>query len=174
MLRHLGRALPGALAAIVAVALLNPPALAQETLHATHGDWVVLRSPEGGCQMRSTILSRESGAILLEMILRPQPDGAPGALVGLRAPVGVSLADGIAYRHPETPEVAIGLEWQSCDAALCLAVGAISDGALDALRRGARVEVGFRPLPGARAIRLPVSLRGVTAGWRAVAACEAG
>lgn len=158
------------------------------------GDWMLLRAEPGVCQIRHTLLSATSGAVLLEMLLLPaaapatrlsetSEDGslnalraaqAPdGALVALRVPLGVSLPDGIAYRHPGKEAAAIGLAWQNCDPALCLAAGGISAAELDRLKRGNHVEVGFRPLPDAAPIRMQVSLQGVTAAWRAVERCAA-
>lgn len=135
-----------------------------------HGDWVLVSAP-GICQLRQTRISERSGAVLLEMLLLPPAPGGEGALVGLRVPLGVSLRDGIAWRHPASPDQAVALAWQHCDPDLCLAAGAISAAELDRLRRGDRIEVGFRPLPEAAPIRMAVSLRGVTAGWRALEAC---
>ncbi len=137
-----------------------------------YGDWVLVAAP-GVCQLRHTRLSARSGAVLLEMLLLPPAPGEGGALAGLRVPLGVSLPDGIAWRHPASPDQAVALAWQHCDPDLCLAAGAVSEDELDRLRRGALIEVGFRPLPGANPIRMEVSLRGVTAGWRALEGCVA-
>ena len=137
-----------------------------------HGDWVLVAAP-GVCQLRHTRVSARSGAVLLEMLLLPPAPGETGALAGLRVPLGVSLPNGIAWRHPAGPDQAVALAWQHCDADLCLAAGTITEAELDRLRRGDRIEVGFRPLPTANPIRMEVSLRGVTAGWRALEACAA-
>ena len=152
---------------------------------ARFGDWVLLSAGPGVCQLRHTLLSAQSGAVLLEMLLllpdpaetsasgiTPDADSPDtGALVALRVPLGVNLPDGIAWRHPATPAEAVGLEWQHCDAALCLAAGRISSAELGRLQRGNQIEVGFRPLPDAAPIRMQVSLRGVTAGWQALRGC---
>lgn len=142
-----------------------------------HGDWTLLQGADGLCQLRYSMHSARSGAVLLEMILRaPDPDATgaegEGAMVAVLVPRGASLRDTVAYRHPRQPDRAIGLAWQSCNVELCLAAGQISPEELDRLRRGNHVEVAFRPLPDAVPIRMQVSLRGVTAGWRALAACR--
>ena len=181
-----GSALGSGLGALLAAAVLSAPGAVSSGVEsgsvelASFGDWVLLSSGPGVCQLRHTLLSAQSGAVLLEMLLLP-PDPAEtaasgttsdtGALVALRVPLGVSLPDGIAWRHPATPFEAVGLEWQHCDATLCLAAGRISTAELDRLQRGNHVEVGFRPLPDAAPIRMQVSLRGVTAGWQALRGC---
>ncbi len=168
-----------ALLCLLYLALLQPgPALADLTV-SRFGDWTLLQGDEGLCHLRYSLHSAQSGALLLDMILRPpdstdtDPPESAGAMVALLVPRGVSLRDGIAYRHPRRPERAIGLAWQSCDRDLCLAAGPISAAELDRLRRGRFIEVAFMPLPDAMPIRIQVSLRGVTAGWRALAACQA-
>ncbi|MCC6009186.1 MAG: invasion associated locus B family protein [Rhodobacteraceae bacterium] len=173
--QRLRTALVPSLFALVSASFLAPAAAAESgpLVQEPHGDWVLLRGA-GICQLRHTILSAASGAVLLEMLLLPPGQGRDGALAGLRVPLGVSLPDGIAWRHRARPDEAIALAWQHCDPDLCLAAGEISRAELDRLRRGASIEVGFRPLPGANPVRIAVSLRGVTAGWRALEACEAG
>lgn len=167
--RCLGR-IPAALAAALLALPAAVSAQAPDPQPEAFGDWVLVRAA-GVCQLRQTRLSAQSGAVLLEMLLLPPGHGDGGALAGLRVPLGVSLPDGIAWRHPARPGEAIALAWQHCDPDLCLAAGAISGAELDRLKRGDRIEVGFRPLPSANPVRLPVSLRGVTAGWRALEAC---
>lgn len=161
-----------------ALFLLGPAAAREPELTMTpHGDWTLLQGPEGLCQLRYSLYSARSGAVLLEMILRAPDDDvtgaeAEGAVVAVLVPRGASLRDAVAYRHPRQPDRAIGLEWQSCTTDLCLAAGHVSAEELGRLQRGNHVEVGFRPLPDAVPIRMQVSLRGVTAGWRALSACR--
>lgn len=161
------------LRALVLLGMVAAPAAADSPApRSVHGDWVLIAGG-GICQLRNTRVSARSGAVLLEMVLLPSVDGSVGALAGLRVPVGVNLRDGIAWRHAARPDQAVALAWQHCDAELCLAAGAISEAELDRLRRGNRIEVGFRPLPGADPVRMEVSLRGVTAGLRALERCAA-
>ncbi len=169
---------PGLLG-LLGLALFHPgPALADLTV-SRFGDWSLLQGDAGLCQLRYSLHSAQSGALLLEMILSApdSPDTAAplnaGAMVALLVPRGASLRDNIAYRHPRQPDRAIGLAWQSCDRELCLAAGPISAEELDRLRQGRFIEVGFVPLPDAMPIRIQVSLRGVTAGWQALGACQA-
>ena len=169
---------PGFLGLLWLILLYPGPALS-DLAHHRFGDWTLLQGTGGFCQLRYSLHSTQSGALLLEMILRA-PDSLDtelpadaGAMVALLVPRGASLRDDIAYRHPRQPDRAIGLAWQSCDRELCLAAGPISAAELDRLRRGRFIEVGFIPLPDAMPIRIQVSLRGVTAGWRALAACQA-
>lgn len=165
--------------------VLAPPGRAMAELTTTRfGDWTLLQGGPGICQLRYSMHSTHSGAVLLEVILRaPEPGGVEagganveepyGAMLAMLVPRGASLRDSIAYRHPRQPDRAVGLAWQSCDTEFCLAAGPVSVAELDRLRRGNDIEVAFRPLPEAMPIRMQVSLRGVTAGWRALADCQA-
>lgn len=144
------------------------PAAAGADAARAFGDWVLIPAP-GACQLMTHVTSQTTGDVVLEMILVAPEGGAPGARVGLRVPTGASLRDGIAFRHPGGP--AIGLEWQSCDASMCLAAGALSEAALRDILRGNRLIAGFRPLPGARLVNIEISLRGTTAGWTALQSC---
>jgi len=132
------------------------------------GDWLLVGTPPA-CQLTTQVISQAAGQRVLEFILIPPPDGRAGARAGVRVPTGASLRDGIAFRHPDGPPTP--LEWQSCDAEMCLAATELDEQGLRRLLRGNRVVVGFRPLPGARLVNIEVSLRGTTAGWAALQGC---
>lgn len=87
-----------------------------------------------------------------------------------RVPLGASLASGIAYLHVQGDE-AVGLAWQYCDAQTCLASGGTSAAELGRLKKGTRIYLGFTPLPGSRALIVPVSLLGFTKSWAALESC---
>ncbi|MCI2400846.1 hypothetical protein [Aliiroseovarius subalbicans] len=65
-----------------------------------------------------------------------------GALVSVRVPVGASIADEMAYRHPREAS-AVPLVWQSGHAETCLAQVEIDAAALTRLKRGRSVERAF-------------------------------
>lgn len=149
------------LRALVLVATLCAGAAGAQT----YRDWQVMRGG-GECLLVQSLVSRASGAMLAQVVLQRQ--GADATLA-LRVPTGVSLASGIGYRVGAGP--LHDLDWMRCDAALCLALRLLPEDELRAILRGREMLVGFRPLPGSRPLNLPVSLMGVTAGWRALADC---
>lgn len=159
----------------LATAILLPwlaPASAQEVNPRQFRDWS-LHSIGESCRMVSSVISRRSGAVLLEASFQRDTSGRDeGALlVALQVPVGAFLPAGIALRHPDDGQTAIGLEWISCDATMCTAVGRLSDNAIARLRRARSVFVGFRPTPVARPVNIELSLMGFTAASRALADC---
>ncbi|GGD36182.1 invasion associated locus B family protein [Sinisalibacter lacisalsi] len=149
------------------------PALATQDVLRQFQDWS-LHATGGGCRMVSTVVSRTSGAVLLEASFqRDTPVRDAGALlVALQVPLGVHLPAGIALRHPDDGKTAIGLEWISCGAKMCTAVGRLSGEAVARLRRARSVFVGFQPMAGARPVNIELSLMGFTAASRAMADCS--
>jgi len=131
----------------------------------TFRDWNLVQGG-GECLLVQSLVSRASGAMLAQVVLQRQ--GA-GTTLALRVPTGASLASGIGYRVGAGP--LHDLEWMRCDADLCLALRPLPEDELRAILRGREMWVGFRPLPESRPLNLPVSLMGVTAGWRALADC---
>lgn len=133
-------------------------------------DWKLYKT-NGQCTLITQIVSRRSETVVVDVILRQRSDGQPGASIGMRVPNGASIADDIAYVHPEHPNVAIGLRWHSCASEKCLAVGELTDAGLNKLKRGRYIVVGFRPLKGASMLNVDVPLFGVTRGWAELERC---
>lgn len=161
------------LASAVAVLIAVVPAtraLAQDFSTRTFRDWRLYQTAEA-CTLATQIASRATGAPVIEVILRRRGDGEPGAMIGVRVPNGASIRDQIAYVHPELPDEAVGLQWQSCTPQMCLAAGELTGAGLDRLKRGRFIVVGFRPLAGARMLNVDVPLFGVTRGWTALESC---
>lgn len=133
-------------------------------------DWQVTHGPSG-CVATVGVGLRSPASGLVTIAVFPRGDGGDvPAVMTMRVPLGVHLASGIAYSHPDSPE-AVGLAWQSCDAETCLASGGVSAGELTRLKAGLRIFVAFRPLPESRALIVPVSLLGFTRAWDAVQSC---
>jgi invasion protein IalB len=147
---------------VLLVALLWAGAAVPQTFR----DWQVVRGGDE-CLLKQSLLSRNSGAMFAQVVLQRQ--GA-GATLALRVPTGASLSSGIGYRIGAGPLYM--LDWINCNADLCLAIRSLPDEELRAILRGREMLVGFRPLPDSRPLNLPVSLMGVTAGWRALEDCE--
>ena len=131
-------------------------------------DWRLVKAT-GECLLVQSLVSRASGSLLVQVLL--QREGGETTLA-LRVPTGVSLTSGIAYRVGAGPLRA--LEWIYCAADLCLATRPLPEDELRSLLRGTEMQVGFRPLPDSRPLNVPVSLIGLTAGWRALEGCGAG
>lgn len=133
-------------------------------------DWQLIQFPDFSCQLVQTVVSRRTGNTLTEMWLMAQADGT--GVISVRVPVGVDLAAGIAYRHPNR-QAAVPLIWQMCGPDKCLAQSRITQAEMARLRKGRAVRLGFVPVPGSRPLQVSVSLMGVTAGLRAQTACKA-
>lgn len=159
----------GVVAAIMAM-LPAGHAVAQDVATQTFRDWRLYQTGQA-CTLATQIASRSTGVPVIEVILRRRGDGEPGAMIGVRVPNGASIRDQIAYVHPEVPNEAVGLQWQSCTPQMCLAAGELTDAGLDRLKRGRFIVVGFRPLAGARMLNVDVPLFGVTRGWTALESC---
>jgi invasion protein IalB len=130
-------------------------------------DWRLARAAdEGDCLLVQSVLSRGSGTMLAQAVVQRQNGSA---VLAVRVPTGAALADGIGYRVAGGEVVA--LQWVSCDPDLCLAVRTLSEDELGILLRGREMVLGFRPLSGSSPLHLPVSLMGLTAGWRALGRC---
>lgn len=139
---------------------------------AVHRDWSVVRVGDGDCLATQQVHGRRTGALLVEAVLSQPVAVGARVVLALRVPNGVHLPDGIAYRHAASDAVAVGFEWQQCTALRCTAVASISDIEFGRLLRGRQIVVGYRPLPDARLLNVPVSLLGLTAAWREVSACQ--
>ena len=132
-------------------------------------DWQMARlSPESGCLLFQQVVSRRSGTRLAEILLQ-KVDGRP--TLAVRVPNGAALDYPVTYTIDDRPGIR-RMEWISCSAELCLASLDLPDGDLERLRKGLRMSLGYRPLPESRPLVLPVSLRGVSAGWAALEACQ--
>jgi len=132
------------------------------------GDWSLVEFPDQSCRLVQSVLSRRSGNVLAEVWLGSRVDET--AVFSARVPVGVDLAAGIAYRHPNR-SAAVPLIWQMCGPEKCLAQSQITEEETNRLRRGREVVLAFVPIRGSRPLRVAISLRGVTAGLRAQTTC---
>lgn len=162
-----GGVLFGLFAGGVATAAAEPEAEAA----TVHRDWSVARVGDGGCLVMQQVHGRRTGALLVEVVLRPGLDDE-SVVMALRVPTGAHLPDGIAYRHAASDRTAVGLEWQQCSSDRCTAIAAISADEFSRMLRGRDFVVGYRPLPQARMLNVPVSLLGLTVAWREMAACQ--
>lgn len=137
-------------------------------------DWTVVRVQDGQAGCLATIAvglrQRDSGLASVTLYRRADTEAEEVAVMTARVPLGASLASGIAYLHPGGEE-AVGLAWQYCDDRTCLASGGVTQAELARLKAGNRIYLGFTPLPGSRALVVPVSLLGFTRSWNALESC---
>lgn len=158
---------PGVATGLVLAVMLVTSAAAAERFR----DWTTVRLGPGECVLHHRAVAADAGLVLADVFLAPLPAG--GALISVRVPVGVSLPDGIAYRHPGQTR-AVPLIWQSCNRATCLAQVAVNETGLRQLARGRSVDLAYVPVKGAVPLSFSVSLLGVTRGMAALEACGRG
>lgn len=133
------------------------------------GDWSLIALPGAGCVLHQRLAVRESGQTIADLWLQTQADD--GAVLSVQVPLGVSLADQVAYRHANEPDRAVSLLWQFCNQTHCLAQGHLAAIEVNRLRLGRSLQLAFRPLPDSAPLVSFVSLSGVTRGLAAQAAC---
>lgn len=128
------------------------------------GDWK-LTCEESGCRMSQSLVSQDSGiAVLLVRVFGPD---APTAL--LTTPLGVFLKPGIVIKVDGGRARAYGFE--ICDPAGCHAGLNLDEALLRDFRRGNTAEITF--FDGSQEqVTLPVSLKGFTAGYKALASAQ--
>jgi len=153
---------------LLALLILSATAAPAQEVQAFR-DWAVLQSDDG-CLATISVGLKEADSGLASMALYRRSETETPGIVTVRVPLGVDLSGGIAYTHPGRKD-AVALAWQYCGEDTCLASGALNADEIARLKQGARVYLGFRPLPGAKMLVLPVSLLGFTRAWDAVQAC---
>lgn len=148
---------------LLALLLMALPGAAAERFR----DWTLLPLSAGPCLLHHRAVAAAEGLTLADVFLRPEETGL---LISVRVPLGASLADGPAYRHPGAAR-AVPLVWQSCNSETCLAQVRVDAAERGRLERGAWIELGFVPVPGARPLVFAVSLAGVTLGLETAGRC---
>ncbi len=132
-------------------------------------DWELLHLPQGECLLVQQVLARRGEVAIADVYLSRSEAGS--ALLSVRVPVGVSLADGIGYRYPDRPEV-VPLIWQSCNSGTCLAQIQITGKELARLQAAREIRIAFVPVRDARPLVFSLSLMGLTRGMQRLAACQ--
>lgn len=137
-------------------------------------DWTLVKGNDGeGCFATISVglKSVRSGLVTVSLFPRNQSEGSDvPAVMSVQVPLGARLPSGIAYTH-RRDNTAVGLAWQYCTDRTCVASGGVSSEELTKLKRGARIYLGFVPLPGSASLVVPVSLQGITKVWNEVQAC---
>jgi len=142
--------------------------LADDAAAERFRDWRLVAGESGAdCLLIQSLLSQRTGTMLAQVVLQA---GDAGPILAFRVPTGASLVSGIGYRIDGGE--ARAAEWITCDPELCLAVRDLAPAELAQLQRGRELTLAFRPLRDSPALNLPVSLLGVSAGWRALLRCD--
>ena len=149
------------------VTLCAGPASAQVANGTAFGDWAVTCTAETTertlCALSQTAVTRDGGVFLAEIGLNP---GAGGVVMVVRTPSGMLLPVQPAWRVGDAEPVP--LAWRTCAGEFCTAVGALTPGQVDQLRRGRAMVLGYRRVTDATPVTFEVSLTGVTAGLAAL------
>jgi len=151
---------------------LSPlPAAAQVVQATRHIDWQVVKDMAGRCVASTTVGLRSADSGLVTLTMLPDTADRTAAVMTARVPLGVALDQPLAFTW-STGQVAVGLDWQSCDDKTCLAMTPVPPAELERLKRRERVFIAFRPLPDVTPLIVPVSLMGLTRAWAEVQACR--
>lgn len=155
-LAALGRSLLAA-ALLAGPAAADPPAVfgARKAAEVTFRDWRLACLGEA-CAIRAS-LSAADGTALLAV-------SADARALGFATTLPLFLPDGIVLTLGD--EAPRRVAWRTCGPAGCDAETPLDPGLLAALRRERAAEATLTLVDGVR-IRLPVSLLGFTAGWKA-------
>ncbi len=133
------------------------------------GDWIfncqALSAARTVCVLQQTIVQKESKKPVMRLTLRRLGRDQKLGLV-VRVPLGVYLATGIGGKVDEGEQ--FNLIWQTCTQQGCQAALSLDDGQKTAMKSGKRLLIGFKGRPDADAVTVAASLKGVTAGLKAL------
>lgn len=169
-------------ALLLALALVSPPAAAQEQGgQAAQGDaapetpvqqfedWALeCGTPEGGdgetCYMFQNIVVKDTGQRLLHTAVGYAGDGSTPMLL-LTAPLGVHLPGGLRLQIDDGETMRMPFE--RCTSRGCHAAATLEQDVVDALKAGLQLKVTFGD-GASEPVTLPVSLQGFTRAYQAI------
>ncbi len=130
-------------------------------------DWALYCESSGECVLQQRVyLEGADEAPVLSFVVQSIPETAE-PLVMIRLPLGILVEPGLALRVDEGEVQRIPLH--HCRADGCLALFPLPNALRQAMQAGKTLKVSFAQLDGSE-VAIPVSLHGVTAGLRALAA----
>jgi len=115
--------------------------------------------------LNQTIVEAKSKKPILQLALRKLGKEQNLALV-VNVPLGVYLASGIGGKVDDGKQ--FGLIWQSCTKSGCQAALGLDGATREALEKGKKLLIGFKTRPDSKTITVAASLKGVTAGLKAL------
>ena len=159
-LTALARPAAVALALAAAPAAADPPAAraAEEAARRQFEDWRLACGPSD-CAIRGAVLGA-AGAPVLRVAATPER-------LTFATSLPLFLPDGLVLTLGDAPPRVV--PWRTCGPAGCVAEAALDPDLLAGLKREREAEAVLTLVDGVR-VRLPVSLLGFTAAWRAMGA----
>jgi invasion protein IalB len=135
------------------------------------GDWgfqcQALSASETRCALIQNVLNSQTRQRLIGAVIRKMGEKNDKVGLFISAPLGIFLGAGIAVKIEEGEQFPLIL--QTCTAQNgCVAGLEIDAKRLDAMKKGTRMLVGFKPQANANAVTVPFSLKGVTDGLKAL------
>ncbi|MBF0186437.1 MAG: invasion associated locus B family protein [Magnetococcales bacterium] len=133
------------------------------------GDWMheceAVAPNKTNCFISQTQVMKESGKLVVSIVMgKLGADRQPGILVTV--PISIFLPSGVVAKIDEGKQFDLLL--QKCFPAGCRATAALTTAQLRALKSGNKIFIAYKNTPRAEPIVLPVSLKGVTAGFAAI------
>lgn len=156
-------------AGLIASSLGALPATAQQAEQNVErtpsGDWTVecVQNPQAGrlCRMVQNVKDPKNGNPLMEVVVA-KPPKQRSAILSLRAPLGVWLRPGLSFSVDGGNADKVDFEF--CLKGGCLAQVQLSQGKVNAMKRGSKAIVGMQTIRRQK-LNLNVSLRGFTAAY---------
>ena len=133
------------------------------------GDWVfncrALSATETVCALNQRIVETKSKRPIMSLTLRKVGPEKKLVLI-VNVPLGIYLATGIGAKVDAGEQ--FNLVWQTCTQQGCQAALSLDDAKKSAMKSGKQLFVGFKARPDAEAVTVAASLKGVTAGLKAL------
>jgi invasion protein IalB len=135
------------------------------------GDWTfqcqAVSADQNVCGLLQTIADNKSRQQVLVVAVRHVGEEKKLGMF-VTAPLGIFLGSGIGGKVDDGEQFKFNL--QTCTQRGCQAATAIEGKRLKELKKGNRLLIGFKAHANAKTITVPVSLKGFTAGLKAIGA----
>lgn len=146
-----------------------PVAEGQEYIKEVHGDWQIrcVKGQEDKTCSLYQLLKDADGNSVAEFNMVALPKGGK-AISGITfiSPLGTLLSAKVSMRIDAGKARAYEFNW--CEKAGCVARFGLVASDVNALKRGNAATVTIRSIASDKPITLKVSLKGITAGWKAI------
>ena len=141
---------------------------AQNVERTQHADWTRECGAPAGTNQRLCVLSQvvkdqQGKPIVAAQVVKP-PNGQP-AILRFLAPLGIWLRPGVEMNIDGGSRTK--LEYEICNEQSCMAQMQLSQGLVNAMKRGSAANITLRSIRRQK-LDLKVSLRGFTAGYNAL------